>query len=252
MGRMKQNMKSKVFILTALAAASFMFFSCEDGNRVAKDMAAFDRYYIPALYYTGQDEKEISVKKIMRLKAAWSDFKNKYSDSEKMGWKREFVKINRYIEKADRAAAAGNDMARAHEALEEVRFLLLEARRKNKIDYIGDYLTDFHSGMEAVVSIVKNKSPKELKEENLKTINEISAGMLSIMRRVEKREIDKNVFKFSGGEKERLKEHAVALRKKLTLLNTACGAGDKKRVKEISVEIKPVFIDMFLMFGDRG
>ncbi len=249
MGRMTRKVKSKIFILTALAAALCIFFSCEDGNRAAKDMAAFDRYYIPALYYTGENEKEISVKKIMRLKAAWAGLKSKYSDSKEMGWKREFLKINRYIEKADRAAAAGSDMASAHEALEEVRFLLLEARRKNKIDYIGDYLTDFHSGMEAFISIVKNKSPEELKEKNLKTISEIAAGMLSIISRVEKREIDKNVFGFSGGEKGQLKEYINTLQKQLALLDTACEAGHKEKVREISMGIKPVFIDMFLMFG---
>jgi hypothetical protein len=79
------------------------------------------------------------------LKEDWAAFKKKYYSAQPndVQWKKDMDKVEDLIMAADKTVASGKDLPNAHEDLEGVRMILLEARQRNKIDYFPTTLPNF-------------------------------------------------------------------------------------------------------------
>jgi hypothetical protein len=126
-----------------------------------EDMVALDRAYIPALALTNQSNPAASKRAIDTLRGEWNRFRQAYAQPpagfKPDTWNRATATVERAVTEAEARMAAGKS-AGAHEALEEVREVLLAARREAGMPHFMDELTEYPTHMEAIVTTVTGKN----------------------------------------------------------------------------------------------
>ena len=125
-------------------------------------MASFDRAYIPVLALTSQGKAEASSKAMTILKAEWprwvSENAGAYADQ---GWSQAIAKVGQVIAESE-ALIAKSDLAGAHEALEQVRDILMTQRDARAISYYVDGLNHYHEAMEELAAVTAGKTAESL------------------------------------------------------------------------------------------
>src|SRR5512139_2902313 len=124
-------MKRMGLVLMVIVGSSFILGPVTGYGQDAliKDTAVFDKAYIPALFLTGQGKIQESKASMKFLKEAWAAFKKKYyaSQPKDLQWEKDMDEVEELILSADETVASGQDLPSAHEDLETVRTILMDA-----------------------------------------------------------------------------------------------------------------------------
>ena len=220
-------------------------------NTLVKDMVALDRQYIAALALTSQQKLKPAADAMARLLPLWKSFNYKHSNMVKKdtAWKTDMVKIDHYIQAANKIVKTGKNLIDAHEELEQVRIVMMHARERLHIDYFIDHLTRFHVPMETLVLTVKGKSASDISSETVAKMKTELKMAKSLWQKVIQAEVDKNLFGFSDEKANMVKGLKLKETEALARLETALAAGNHDVIIKAGVAIKPPFAKMFMLFG---
>jgi hypothetical protein len=215
-----------------------------------EDMIALDRAYIPALAVTSQGTLEESQRAMALLNKQWADFKAKNGKrpSDKQ-WQADLTKIDGMIAEANKIVAGGKDLVKAHEALEDLRFVMAEARKRAKMSYFLDSLTAYHEPMEAIVLSAKDRTPADFGDADIGLIKQSLADAEKRWGAVRKTKIDAE-YGFSDAQKETLAKLIASESQALDALKKAIASNDKAAIIKSAVAIKPPFAKAFMIFGN--
>ncbi len=243
----------KVILIAALI--SFVAINLTAQNKkstLLMDMSQFDKAYIPALFYTNQNNAEYSARSIDGLLRVWNGFMSRHKNPELPDslWGRDIGQIDKLIGNAAEIVYKQQSLDSAHENLERVRYVLLEMRERNDIEYYMDDLTRFHAEMEKIVEIAGDKENNELEQSELSRINSHLDNALEIWKKVMLKIFNQKLFSFSDKQYKRLNELIEFEEKALGELKTALDSDEKDAViRSKAMAVKPDFVKLFLLFG---
>lgn len=204
------------------------------------DMVSLDKSYVPALYLTNKDEREKSKLAIAELKEKWSDFKTDNYTVLNNKQKERFNQISEIILKAEEIAENEDvKLVDAHEELESIREILYEIRAELGIDYYMDELTAFHTAMEETIEAKGNIAELKAHLPNLKIK----------LDDLENFEFDAKLYQLN--ETQNAKRLEYISNEKKAILNLEKAIQNDKLNEKVVLGIKPNFIKLFLIFGNK-
>jgi hypothetical protein len=257
-------MKKTLLILISLA----FFWSCNqpssdssvqnDDNKeinassTLAQFVALDRAYIPPLFFTSMENREASQASFAELQREWTDFQAEstqlFQDPE---WEAELEKIDQHIKEAEAVINEGEHLKEAHEALEHVREILLEARRRNHFDYFVDYLTAFHEPMEQIVLTAKETPPDQWTAETTAKIQLTLPEAETRWQAVRKAAFEATDYNFNEQRYQKMKQFLAAETQALAQLkNSLDQEGPTEELRANALGIKPNFAGLFKLFGN--
>ncbi len=216
------------------------------------DSAAFDKAYIPVLYYTNTDKADQARAAMPRLERAWDVFarqhRRDYASDTK--WTDGFSKIDHQIAEAANHLKRADPLSQAHDALEPVRVVLMNLRRDHGWAYYVDALTAFHEPMEKVVLAAKGKTPQTFTENDRARIQNEFAALEAKWEDVKRARIDPNIYKFDGVRVAEVRTLVATETNRIQQLKKALKDPDVMSLIKSATAIKPAFADLVKQFGD--
>jgi hypothetical protein len=228
----------RIPLLALVLAAAIGAGCCKPDIR--EGMVRLDRAYIPALSLTNDADTLRSKTALAFLAEEWRAFRERYgnlapSDKE---WQADLGRAEALIQRASLLADPGS-LAPAHEELESVRNVMRGLRRRNGIQYLHDYLTDFHDVMERLVLAGVGRDPNTLSPAVLDNLAADYVLAREAWSRVESVGVDKTLFGFDEQELATAGAHIRAESESLDRLAAALGAQDRAAVVRAAVGVKP-------------
>lgn len=219
---------------------------------ILKKMVTFDRYYIPALALTNQGEKEKSQKALKRLTKFWEEFTVHFYNYPNSGkkWQSSINQITRSLAKANQDMQQGKDLKVIHNDLESIRTIFWHIRKRNDVNYFPDYLTAFHDPMETLVSIVKGKKPDSLTKSDIRNISGLLPKIEQLWHSVMQAPVQEKLFNLNNHQVDKIRHDENEVNKNILNLKKALQKKDKSDIINSTVQIKPYFVKIYLMFGD--
>jgi hypothetical protein len=221
-------------------------------DTIIKDTAVFDKAYVPALFLTGQGKVEESKLSMKFLKEGWTAFTKKYYSAlpNDVQWKKDMDKVEDLIMTADKTVTGEKNLPSAHEDLEGVRMILMDARKRNKIEYFPDYLTEFHGFMEEIFDAADKKKPETLSETDIQTIKKVLPDAIESWNAVKKAEFRPELYGFSPEQVQKMRNLQKTEEDALLTLQEALNNSDKVEIIKHSLSLKSKFIPVYMLFGD--
>lgn len=242
-------MKHANTLLIAIAAILLSGFAAND---IRHDMVKLDKVYIAALALTSQGKVAESRKAVDALQKEWQEFNNRHANAKSgdKQWKPDFDRVSGMVNEAVKIAASDRKIADAHEALEHVREVLMKLRQRNHIDYFIDGLTAFHEPMEVIVLAAKDKTGETLTEADIASIRKTLPQAEQAWRRVAATMLNANDYMLTPAQTDDARKLMSLESVSLAALKDALAMGDKARIAQAAVGIKPNFAKLFMTFGD--
>lgn len=213
--------------------------------------ARFDEVYIPALALTKQEQAKPSRAAFRKLAERWKQIQPALAETlagdEK--WMGELAAIDEIMQVSGRQIQAGQ-FAEAHETLEAVRDLMMEARRRQGVMYPLDSLSDFHSTMEDIVKPAMLWTPAKLSSEDLAGLRELVAVADEKWRVAENTKFNLDDFQIDQAKAQQLRPLIAQVRRAISELEDALEAGDKQAIIQAARGLKPPFAKTYMFFGD--
>jgi len=270
-------MKISNAIMIISIVISSLFTGCSDENQnsiqnanisiTSATSAELDKAYVPSLFYSNifpVPNASIAMSTnntFEKLKVQWLDYKstieNTHNEHDFSGY---FNDINHSIDTADRLLQTTiqsdtypADISIAHEALESVRDNLGKMRKEIDSNYFMDYVTTAHHAMEPIAGAVTQFSQNSITIEQLCTKLESSLPLFTTSWQTLQSEYNANsiskLYNHSTPKNTHMSNNINAMSKTLTNLSTTLPTCDAN----VSIEakkIKPIFVKIFLGFGD--
>lgn len=217
------------------------------------EMVKLDKVYIAALALSNQGKVDESRKAVKALRDAWQAFSAKHADANPADkqWKADFSVVEKRVAKAlTIVETPGGKLTEAHEALEDVRNVLMRLRQRNRIDYYIDGLTAFHHPMEEIVLAAKDKTAQSLSEADIGKIRGLLPQVEKYWRAVETAKPDAAIYQLSSAQADEVAKLVKLESAALASLKEALAGGDKAQVVKAAVAIKPNFAKLFMTFAN--
>jgi hypothetical protein len=145
-----------VLILVALGIGGSYASTFFSKKIFLEDYAAMNNYYKQALFFTGQDKREESIKNYTKLVEEFGDFSEKYQKyhpfviSRDKQFNSDLAKVSEIIASQSQIISAG-DLKSSHLTLETVRPIFQDILKRNGFSMLAVYLVDFHDAMEKII-----------------------------------------------------------------------------------------------------
>lgn len=240
--------RAQTLLLTIVA----MLLSGFTANDIRHDMVKLDKVYIAALALTSQGKVAESRKAVDALQKEWQGFSDRHANAKPgdTQWKPDFDHVSGMVNEAVKIAASDRKITDAHEALEHVREVLMKLRQRNRIDYFIDSLTAFHEPMEAIVLAAKDKTADTISEADITRIRATLPLAEKAWQRAATAKLDANDYLLSPSQADDARKLIALENASLQALKDALDTGDKARIAQAAVGIKPNFAKLFMTFGD--
>ena len=124
---------------------SFLIFSCKkEEDNLLEDMAYLDKSYIETLLDI-RDNRNIK-QSIERFMINWSGFKKKYYNinEEDPQWKTDFDTLQDILISSHYYIISGEDKSAGYSILHDIKYVLLDLRKRNNIDWFFDNLNSIY------------------------------------------------------------------------------------------------------------
>lgn len=217
-----------------------------------KDFVSFDKAFIPPLALTRAEKAKPSKKAMKLLKENWGTFKAKYYEANPNdpSWKADFNKVDQKIMEAAKTVKSGKNLMDAHESLEEIRYIFLELRKRNGINYYIDPLSEFHVFMEVIVHTADENDPDTLDDSDKQTIREQYDQASKIWHRIKTSEFDRDLYGFNDEKMAQMKKLLKMESEALNKLGKALEVNNNALIIETGKAIKPNYAKLYKLFGD--
>jgi hypothetical protein len=239
-----------IFVISLLALQNAQ--AGVDRKILLQDMAAFDRAYVPALAVTGEHKLKAARKAMARLNGEWKTFRNRYQGSlgSDKAWQEGFMQIDAHVRRANAVVANGDTLNQAHQALEEVRVILMNLRRHDGMQYFPDALTAYHEPMEAIVLAARGKTARTLGEAELARLSRTLPEARRLWQEAVKTPMDAGVFRFKPAWTQAVQAAIQQESEALQMLEKALASHDRAQIVPAVAAIKPPFARLYGLFGD--
>lgn len=217
----------------------------------SRTFAQFDEVYIPALALTNQGKANPSRLAFRRFSELWTKIRPEILQTlaSDPAWKREMEKVDEIVQVAGRQIKAGQ-LAEAHETLEPIRDLMMEARRRQGVVYPIDSLSDFHATMEAIVKPAMQWTPEKVSSEELARLRELVVEADTKWTVAERTDFNLQDFGIEPSEAKQLRQLIDGERQAIAALQSAISSGDKPKIIQAARGLKPPFAKTYMFFGD--
>jgi hypothetical protein len=218
-----------------------------------QDMVKLDKVYIAALALTSQGKPEESRKAVSALQQSWKSFAGKHygANPADKQWKVDFDVVEKMVANAVTIVGTpGKNVTEAHEALEDVRSVMMKLRQRNRVDYYIDGLTVFHHPMEEIVLAAKDKTAQSLSDADVAKLRKALPEADKAWRGVERRQLDAKTYQLTAPQFDDALKLVKLESAALAALNEAIDSGDKARIAKAAAGIKPNFAKLFMVFAD--
>ena len=211
----------------------------------------FDSVYIPALAMTNQ-LKPGAVKALSRLSKAWDTrfvehFHGMFEGDA--NWPRDVSRVAQCIA-LGRAKLESGTSLQAHEELEPIRDVLMEARRRNKFKYPLDSLSQFHATMEAIVKPAMRLDTASLEQSQIEQFDKLAMQAEREWKQVEETPFD---FSMLGKTDRQIKKFPAMLQAEsaaIRQLKKSLSSDDKESILIAARGLKRPFANVYMFFGD--
>ncbi|MEZ6115917.1 MAG: hypothetical protein R3C28_05005 [Pirellulaceae bacterium] len=215
----------------------------------AQQFASFDQIYIPALALTNQQKEAAARQAVQRLSEQWDaqyakTFHSTFENDET--WPSDLSRIAQAIAVAKHLVESGS-YASAHETLEPIRDILMEARSRNQVPYALDSLSRFHAVMEEIVKPAMK--PESISDEYFSKLPELGKQADALWTVVEQTEFPVDWFQMAPETARSLQEIQKMERNAIQNLNKILPNGDKQDILKAAKSLKPPFAKMYMLFG---
>jgi len=217
-----------------------------------KNFVAFDKAFIPPLALTNQEKLKPSEKAMKILEKEWSEFKAKYYDynPKDAQWKSDFDEADKLIREAGDVVRSGKNLFSAHETLEGIRILFMELRKRNRIDYYIDLLTEFHEHMEFIFHAGKENTPASLTDEDIKSVKITLSEAEEVWGRIKTARFDKELYDFDDRKVTEMQHYIDLETAALNKLKMSIQNLDKPSIIKTAMAIRPNYAKLYKMLGD--
>ena len=164
-------------------------------------------------------------------------------------WPRDVSRIAQCIAVAQAELKSGESL-KAHEELEPIRDILMEARRRNKLDYPLDSLSQFHATMEAIVKPAMRLDVASIDEEQIARFAKLAQQAEQEWSLVEQAEFDLALFGKTEQQQEPFPAMLRAEREAIRRLNHSLTSDNNEAVLKAARGLKPPFAKVYMFFGD--
>jgi hypothetical protein len=243
-------MKYLKLLFAGFAAMLLSGFSINDTRQ---DMVKLDKVYIAALALTSQGKVDESRKAVNALQESWQAFKARHYNANPAdkNWKADFDAVEKRVANAVAIVVTpGKNVNEAHEALEDVRNVLMKLRQRNRVEYYIDGLTAFHHPMEEIVLAAKDKTAQTLSDSDVARIRKTLPEAEKLWKSVESRKLDAAVYDLSAAQTDDALKLVKLETVALAALKDALVSGDKAQIAKAAVGIKPNFAKLFMTFAN--
>lgn len=221
---------------------------------VKRDMASFDKVYIPALSFTNMEKINESKTAMSLLVDRWRQFKNKYyhANPDDPQWDGDLDSIDSLITNAEKVVQSETHILDAHQKyLEHVRIVFMKLRKRNNIEgYLIDFLTRFHQPMEDIGLAAKGRTPQTWTADNLARIKHTLPEAMVRFDEIKNAELDRDLFGFDAAKTARIQKLIAEEEAALRALKQAIEQNNAQKIIETAIGIKPNFARLFKQFGD--
>jgi hypothetical protein len=239
-------------ILMALTAAMIFTATGFATDDLMKDFVSFDRAFIPPLAFTNQEKVKPSKKGMGILKENWTTFKARHYEANPKDpqWKKDLDGIEERILRAGRIVASEKSLMEAHEILEEIRYVFMNLRKRNGMDYYIDHLSEFHGHMEAIMHTASERDAGSFTTKDGEYIDRECGQAVKIWERIQTLPFDKLLFGFDDQKVAAMRDLMEKETQALQRLKKALEGEDKARIIESAKKIRPNYAQLYKMFGD--
>lgn len=217
-------------------------------------MVVFDGVYIPALALTTAAQQDAAVvararAAMQRLEVRWPALRVQLQqDLGGTSAKRTLDAVDRHLAAARKAVAA-NAFSAAHEALEQVRLDLMQARSQRRIDYFVDRLTAYHEPMEVLALAGSKLTPQELTAAKRVELELAFAEARVLWAGIEKNPPDPRVYALSPARAAQLRKGVADETEALSRLSDALRGDDPPALLKAAAALKPAFARVLMAFA---
>jgi hypothetical protein len=223
--------------------------------KLMKDMADFDRAYIPALIFTDLHRQRESELSLERVKGNWKTFSDKYYELEfKYGvdivdkfWKEDFEKIEDLLVTSEGYVKA-EKLAEAHLELDKIRFVFKRLRHRNGLPYFLDGMNEFDTEMEEILDFIKGKP--RLDEREVEKLRNLAVDAREKWTKVLSAEVSADVFGFDDKKVAAIKKRVKAQDEVLREFEVALWSDDENAIFQTAQDVQPNFVVLYKAFGD--
>ena len=145
---------------------------------------------------------------------------------------------------------ADGEFAQAHETLEGVRNIFRDLRKRHMIDYDLDLLTNYHDAMEDIVKAVTGKTAATLTESDVDTLKALTQKARELWEPVKSATFDPDRYHLDTEKQNQVQALIGQEAETLDSLHHALEGGDKTRVLAAASQVRPVFAQLYMTFGD--
>lgn len=216
-------------------------------------MVNLDRQYIPALGLSGQPDQLAKAKvAFVGFESTWNSFRSGIASQPgfDVEWQADLAKIDQVVQEAKAALIGDSNGPKAHEELEAVRMTLLDARQRQKVPYLVDYLTLYHNSME---DLINGKLAKPLKDWSATDKMSFAADLDIAIARWNKVHAMEGLlpdYSLATAAQGTYTSQWQSISSIMSGIKAASEAGDDKAFAEKFGQLKPNFIKTFFLFGD--
>ncbi|UUC91650.1 MULTISPECIES: cytochrome c [Comamonas] len=230
---------------SAILAAALCVLPAFAADAVTDAMQNAYSPYRVALFKTNSNSQAEAQQAIEQARATWSRIVQLYGAQAPAPYDRDakfsvsLAKVSKIYEKAANEISR-NELAQAHETLEDVRDVMAELRRRNGVVVFSDYMNAYHAQMEKLLIL----GPKQLDTANGLQELTLQTGALDYLAgqlEIQAPEV------FSA--KQDFQSLLAALRHSVDELKAAILSQDKDKVKAAIGKLKAPYSKIFIQFG---
>lgn len=196
-----------------------------------EDFSRMNQHYKQTLFFTGQNNRDESVKNYKNLVTEYAMFQSKYSKyhpyviASDAQFNSDIEKVNQTINALGEQVEKG-DLPTTHKDLETIRPIFQDILKRNGFSMLAVYLVDFHDVMELVLDSANAKNSAEvistytLADSKLKTVEEVAND-----------------------------EEIQTIRQKLEIVLFLAKSGNSEALPKAGGELKSAFVKVYLKRG---
>lgn len=222
------------------------------------DMVAFDALYIPALAASTSASQD--ARAVPKAQASWQALAQRWPalrgqlaitwGSPSPAWTETLAAVDRQLT-LSQAAVARAEWQQVHEALEDVRLVLMQARLSRGMDYFVDRLTAYHAPMETLAMAASTWRPADVDVARRAQLEQAGLQAAALWRGIERQPVDATAYGLSPQRQAQLRQALDDESLALDRLSQALRLGSNEQVLTAAAALKPAFARSFTAFG-RG
>lgn len=217
---------------------------------LVKDMAQFDKTFIPAQYFAYFEQEKALNEALITLEKEWRVMMVKYENFAKdEKWKHEMIRIDRLLKEAQNAIEE-NEIHLVRDKLQSVQYILADRRAKNGIKYIPDALYTYGEHIKWLHLITATKTTEDLNQTDWYEMRNAIGELSNDWNQVRAIPINTELFGWDEKTKKQYDTYSTLTTENMEALKWALKTGDKEVALASSKILMENYESILKLFGN--